>query len=239
MTDGRAEPGSGDPSESTGRVLHSVPLFPLPNVVLFPRAILPLHIFEERYKAMTADALTADKRIAMALLKPGWEKDYYGRPAIEPVVCVGTIVSHERLADGKYNFLLQGTHRATIVREISTSPSHIAYRRADLQLVIEPPLMEIDLSNERLRLTALLSEDAFNALPLSRQFLQMLSSHLTTADIVDLIAFNLLEDLLLKQRLLAEPDPRRRARHVLAALETMRPATAYSPDKSQHDANLN
>src|SRR5580700_7348822 len=99
-------------------ILTAVPLFPLPNVVLFPRAILPLHIFEERYKAMTADALVGDGRIAMALLQPGWEKSYYERPRIEPVVCVGRILSHEQLPDGKYNFLLQGMLRATIVREV-------------------------------------------------------------------------------------------------------------------------
>src|SRR5436190_22730846 len=87
--------------------LGVVPIFALPNVVLFPRAVLPLHIFEERYKTMTADALLGDKRIAMALLKPGWEKNYYQRPDIEPVVCVGRILAHERLAEGRYNFLLQ------------------------------------------------------------------------------------------------------------------------------------
>src|SRR3954466_5571076 len=97
--------------------LSAVPLFPLPSVVLFPRAVLPLHIFEDRYRAMTADALEGDRLIAMALLRPGWEKSYYGRPAIEPVVCVGRIVSHEKLADGKYNFLLQGLVRAVVVRE--------------------------------------------------------------------------------------------------------------------------
>src|SRR6478672_7469926 len=91
--------------------LSAIPLFPLPNVVLFPRAILPLHIFEERYKAMTADALRGRREIAMALLRPGWERDYHHKPAIEPVVCVGRILSHERLPDGKYNFLLQGLAR--------------------------------------------------------------------------------------------------------------------------------
>src|SRR5260221_6462218 len=94
------------------RDLSAVPLFPLPNVVLLPRAVLPLHIFEERYKQMTADVLRGHRQIAMALLNRGWEKDYYGRPAIEPVVCVGTILSHERLPDGRYNFLLQGHTRA-------------------------------------------------------------------------------------------------------------------------------
>src|SRR6476646_9959598 len=92
--------------------LSAVPLFPLPNVVLFPRAVLPLPIFEERYKQMTADAIVGAEdtgqsaRIAMALFRPGWEKSYYGRPAIEPVVCVGRILNHEKLPDGKYNFLL-------------------------------------------------------------------------------------------------------------------------------------
>src|SRR5476651_2067777 len=99
-------------SDSVEDEVLTVPLFPLPNVVLFPRAVLPLHIFEERYKAMTADTLRGDGRIAMALLKPGWEKCYYQRPAIDPVVCVGTILSHEKLPDGTYNFLLQGAIRA-------------------------------------------------------------------------------------------------------------------------------
>src|SRR5437588_1726053 len=94
-----------DPLHSLGD-LSSVPLFPLPNVVLFPRAVLPLHIFEERYKAMMAGTLGGDRQIAMALLKSGWEKNYHGKAALEPVVCVGRILTHERLPDGRYNFLL-------------------------------------------------------------------------------------------------------------------------------------
>src|SRR5437660_12571644 len=112
-------------SDSTGAkpVLPAVvPLFPLPNTVLFPHAVLPLHIVEERYKKMTIDALAGDRQIAMALLRPGWEKDYYGRAAIEPTVCVGTIVSHESLADGEYNFLLQGRTRARVIREVVDQP---------------------------------------------------------------------------------------------------------------------
>src|SRR5204862_2647939 len=102
MSDAQERP---DVSHRPGK--STVPLFPLPNVVLFPRAVLPWHIFEERYLAMTADALRGDRLIAMALLKTGWERDYYSTPAIEPVVCVGHILTHEQLADGKYNLLLQ------------------------------------------------------------------------------------------------------------------------------------
>src|SRR5438270_7411228 len=106
-------PGMTDPTDEAD--LSAVPLFPLPNVVLFPRAVLPLHIFEERYKAMTAHALEGDRQFAMALLRPGWEKNYYSKPVIDPVVCVGRILTHERLEDGKYNFMLQGTTRARVV----------------------------------------------------------------------------------------------------------------------------
>src|ERR1043165_4897580 len=121
--------------ESAG--LEIVRIFALPNVVLFPRAVLPLHIFEERYKAMTADALAGDRRIAMALLKPGWEKSYYGRPPIEPVVCVGEILTSEKPPDGKYNFLLQGTSRARIIRE---TPSEKPYRLAELSPLEQVPV---------------------------------------------------------------------------------------------------
>src|SRR4051794_40652170 len=114
--------------------LGAVPLFPLPNVVLLPRAVLPLHVFEERYKEMTADVLRSGSRvIAMALLRAGWEKDYYQAPAIEPVVCVGRILSHERLEDGRYNFLLQGVMRARVVREVRQRP----YRVAEVRPVVE------------------------------------------------------------------------------------------------------
>jgi Lon protease-like protein len=201
--------------------LSDIPLFPLPNVVLFPRAVLPLHIFEERYKAMVADALEGDRQIAMALLRPGWETNYYGRAALEPVVCVGTILNHERLADGRYNLLLQGHTRATLVEEAACpTPS---YRRARLAVLRESPVMEIDLSNERVRLTSIFSEEPFAGLPLAQRFSQMLSSTIPTSDVADLAAFHLLENICLKQKLLAEPDPRCRVRKVVGALEALRP----------------
>ncbi len=201
--------------------LSAVPLFPLPNVVLFPRAVLPLHVFEERYKAMTSDALDSNGQIAMALLKPGWEKNYYARPAIEPVVCVGKILTHERLADGKYNFLLQGTMRAKVAREHVSGD--LAYRTAELIPLEETPVMEIDLGGEREKLISLFGEDELGQTSVGRQFAQMLSSPLATADIADLIAFNFLEDLELKQLLLADTDVRHRVGRTVRALEDLVP----------------
>jgi len=156
--------------------LSSVPLFPLPNVVLFPRAVLPLHIFEERYKTMTADALAGGRQVAMALLKSGWEKNYYHRPEIEPVVCVGTILSHEKLPDGKYNFLLQGHTRARIVREVGDRP----YRMAKLEPVRETTADEPDLADERVRLGRLFRAALLGGTPVGRQFRQLLAGEVRT-----------------------------------------------------------
>jgi len=122
-----------------------VPLFALPKLVLSPAAIIPLHIFEDRYRKMTADVLASHRQIAMALLKPGWEKDYYGRPEVEGVVCVGTILSHEKLSDGRYNFLLQGKARARIVREVGDEP----YRQAIVEKLQEEDSQESDLELAR------------------------------------------------------------------------------------------
>ena len=95
----------------------TLPLFPLPNVVLFPGVFLPLHIFESRYRAMTEDALSGDRMIGMALLKPGFEADYEGRPPIYPVGCVGLVTHAERLADGRFNLMLQGVERFRVREE--------------------------------------------------------------------------------------------------------------------------
>ena len=69
-------------------------LFPLPNLVLFPHVVQPLHVYEERYREMVVDALASDKLVTMAVLKPGWEIDYESRPAIESIGCLGKIVAH-------------------------------------------------------------------------------------------------------------------------------------------------
>jgi Lon protease-like protein len=198
----------------------TVPLFPLPNVVLFPRAVLPLHIFEDRYKTMTARALSGDRRIAMALLKPGWERCYHQKPEIESVVCVGRILSSERLSDGKYNFLLQGELRAKIVREI---PSNAPYRTALLEPLCPTAPFEIDLTNQRQRLVEMFCSGPLEETAVGCQLKQILLSPLCTSDAADLIAFNFLDNVALKQSLLAEPDASRRLQRLISTLEIALP----------------
>ena len=88
--------------------MPALPLFPLPNVVLFPGVLLPLHIFEPRYRAMTADVLASDRRIGIVLLRAGWKDDYEGRPPIHEVGTAGVIEHSARLDDGRYNIVLRG-----------------------------------------------------------------------------------------------------------------------------------
>lgn len=95
----------------------TIPVFPLPNVVLFPQVFLPLHIFEPRYRDMVADALEGDRLIGMVLLRPGWEGDYDGRPPVYPVGCAGLITHHERLPDGRYNIVLRGLEKFRVLDE--------------------------------------------------------------------------------------------------------------------------
>src|SRR5258706_10929956 len=84
-----------------------LPIFPLPNVVLFPNVFLPLHIFEPRYREMVADAVASDRMIGMVLLRPGWDRNYEGRPPIYPIGCSGVMTHVERLGHRRYNIVLR------------------------------------------------------------------------------------------------------------------------------------
>jgi Lon protease-like protein len=83
-------------------------------VVLFPKALLALHVFEPRYRLMMDEVIQGGQSICLALLKPGWEADYYGSPEVHAVGCVGKVVSHQLLPDGRYNLTLLGEYKVAI-----------------------------------------------------------------------------------------------------------------------------
>ena len=106
-----------------------IPIFPLPNVVLFPEVPLPLHIFEPRYCAMVRDALAGPGLIGMVLLRGDWEVDYHGAPDVYRTGCVGRIVETTPLPEGKFNIVLAGVREFTIVSE----QRERAYRQATVE----------------------------------------------------------------------------------------------------------
>lgn len=110
-----------------------LPIFPLPNVVLFPNVFLPLHIFEPRYRQMVTDALETDRLIGMCLLQPGYDADYAGRPPVFPIGCAGVMTHADQLADGRYNIVLKGMQRFRVTGEVTGR----AYRQARIEPLIE------------------------------------------------------------------------------------------------------
>lgn len=193
---------------------QELPLFPLPNCVLFPGVVQPLHIFEPRYREMVADALEADHLITMALLKDGWEKDYYGRPAVHPVVCVGKIVAHEKSDDDKYNLLLQGLTRARVV----TEAKHGLYRVAKLKPLHDTAAEEADDNTQREALRLLFAETALNRLPVAKTVQELVGEKVSAAHLADMLAFALIQDVKTKQRLLEQLDGTQRVAMVMNAL---------------------
>ena len=111
----------------------TAPMFPLPSAAFFPQVVQPLHVFEERYRILTAHALQTERLIAMSVLQPGWEARYSRNDLpVEPVVCLAQIDVDQRLPDGRYVLLMRGLIRARIVAEL---PPDQPFRRAKLQLL--------------------------------------------------------------------------------------------------------
>ncbi len=102
-----------------------VPVFPLPGVVFFPRTVLPLHVFEPRYRAMVRDAVDGDGLIAISLLQPGWETDYEDNPAFHDIGTVGRIEDLEPLEDGRFNLRLVGLQRVRFETQVKNRPYRV------------------------------------------------------------------------------------------------------------------
>jgi ATP-dependent Lon protease len=197
-----------------------VRLFPLPNLVLFPHVMQPLHVFEPRYRRLLEDALAGDRLIAMALLAPGWEKDYDGRPPLYPVACLGRVTTFHKLDDGTYNLLLLGLRRVRLVRELEPVKR---YREAEVQLCEDdypPPqaalrgILQRKLREAFMKIVPLLPEA-------HEQLDQLLQSDVPLGMLTDVISYMLDIGVQEKEALLAEVDVCRRAELLLGRLATL------------------
>jgi hypothetical protein len=197
---------------SSGAVVlpPEIPLFPLPEVVLFPGMPRPLLIYEPRYREMVADALKGDRIIGMVLLRPGYEKDYEGRPPVYAVGCAGRIEEYEQLPDGRYGIFLRGLTTFRIVGEDQRK----AYRLARVEAIPEQLTDEElgPLSTVRERLSQLL----YTSLPLD---VEPPDPGLDDAEFVNLAAQNLRMPEEARQNLLEHSSVLARARALVARLE--------------------
>lgn len=193
--------------------LRDLPVFPLPGVVLFPGTALPLHVFEPRYKAMMDACMAEHRAMAVALLQPGYEADYEGRPAVHSVCGAGRIVSSERMPDGRWNLVLHATDRLLIEREL---PTDEPFRRA--QCVRVPDEVSPDADALAGRLRALVARVA-DAAPRARDALTLLLANARgPAHLADALASCTLAPAPLRQALLEERRVARRLQRVTDAL---------------------
>jgi uncharacterized protein len=188
-----------------------VPIFPLPDVTFFPRTLLPLHVFEARYRAMVMDALARDRRLCVVKLQPGYEATYAGRPAVHPIGGLGEIVSWERLANGRYNVLVRGDARVRIEHEL---PTDTLYR-----LVSVKRLDDVVPALARIRAAAHALLDALGRPP------DLLDTALAEGQpsgaVADRVAAAVLPDAALRQTLLETVDVDARVARVADAIEML------------------
>ncbi len=202
------------PDDFDGRVR----LFPLPELVVFPHAMQPLHIFEPRYCEMLLESLASDRLIAMATLTAGIGDLLSPKPALAPAVCICRIVSHAETAEGTHNILLVGAKRANLVREISTSRP---FRMAEVEVItdVHPPM---DAPSRKMIRVALL--DAFaSVIPASANVQQnlheLMAGQMGLGPITDIISFTLGFDCQAKLELLAQANVYERAQRLIQLLK--------------------
>ncbi len=196
----------------------SLPIFPLPDLTFFPHTMLPLHIFEARYRAMITDCLSRDRRLAVVGLRPGYEESYEGRPAVYDVMGVGRIVQWERMATGRFNLLLQGERRARIDREL---PADTLYRMVAAtpldDIGVDAPGVEALASRVRSRAARILATVGRSGVELQAT----LDALTDPGRLCDLVASTLIPGSSTRQALLEELHVERRLERLAAALDDL------------------
>ena len=195
-----------------------LPIFPLPDLTFFPHTLLPLHIFEARYRAMITDCLARDKRLSVVRLRPGYEAAYDGKPPVYAVASAGSIVRCERLASGRFNVLLKGEQRIRIVKEV---PTDTLYRMA-----VAAPLA--DVGEERPAVPTLARTIRERCLQIlealgrgSSEMRESLEAVRSPAELGDQVASGVIPDVAVRQALLEERDVERRLERLTAALDDL------------------
>ncbi len=191
-----------------------IPLFPLSSIVFFPNTLLPLHIFEPRYKEMVNAAINNEKIIGMALLKPGWESDYYGNPDVYDVIGMGRIVSSEVFEDGKINIILYGLKRAKIQEIITDLP----YRLARISIMDNNPNTKDEIYRSKIEQLIYKWNLYLNEKQKAHKI--NVNTKLPLENLTDALASLIFYNVFDKQRLLEETNVLKRAEIIINDLQT-------------------
>ncbi|HWU90693.1 MAG TPA: LON peptidase substrate-binding domain-containing protein [Kofleriaceae bacterium] len=192
--------------------LSSLPIFPLPNCVLLPGGLLPLHVFEPRYRELTRDCLAGHHLMAVARLRPGYESAYYGRPPVYERCGVGRIIASEELPDGRFALLLRGVARVEIAREL---PADRAYRQVEAKVLPDASCDVADARDHHRRLIMLCDRLAEVIEQGGPQLRDLARSFESPGACADAIAAALIMDADARQELLEACDPMVRLQRTL------------------------
>jgi ATP-dependent Lon protease len=210
-----------------GVPLDGVPVFPLPNAVLFPEQRMPLHIFEPRYRQMVRDALESQPYIVLAYQSP---KAISDPPPFASLATIGRITAHQRLSDGRFNIVLEGMVRA----ELTEVASDKLYRRAHCKPLLEPQGDEADApASERMALVSLVGRVMQRARERAPDVEFVLPEGITAARLAFMVADKLLVDGFARQRVLEAPDTMTRLRR---CTESVAAVLSEIAPKDQGDA---
>lgn len=199
-------------ARSLEEALSAIPVFPLPQVVLFPDAVLPLHVFEPRYRSMLQHCLATHKALVVAQIVEG--EDEHGRPRIASVAGGGIVVDHQALPDGRSNVVLRGCARLRL-EELDPDCSR-PYRVARATILEDLQVAVPD--NDCIALIAAATMFAAEVKKHDHDFTFRMPATLDAAEISDQCAFQLVVDAGARQAILGELDPRVRVAMVLSQL---------------------
>ena len=196
-----------------------IPIFPLPNVTFFPQTLLPLHIFEPRYRRMIANCLSGDRLPGVTLLKAGWQDDYFGHPPIYKTFGVGKIIDSRKLSDGRYHIVVEGQFRVRLVEEFPTD----LYRTGRVQAMLDAPIDQVrDQVTQIMKDIQVETDRLGRLLPKVRDLIQAAwASHPHPLVIVNHLAASLVVDAYDRQSILTQDDPIRRLHLVLIQIRNI------------------
>jgi len=196
------------PLERVESAAAALKVFPLPSIVLFPGMMLPLHIFEQRYRELLKDCLQSDKVMVLAQLEPGWERHYADRPRLRPIACAGIVVWQQAFPDGRYNIIVHGAVRVRILEELA--PRKL-YREVQARVIPDP--VQVAPEEEQLR-QAVLELSGRLPQPFGDSLLQS-AARTRGGSLADAVAAIVVSDVERRQQLLGELDVPQRLRGVL------------------------
>lgn len=206
-----------DPEPLAPAELAALSIFPLPEAALFPGTLLPLHVFEPRYRELVRDALSGSKTLAVARLKPGFETDYEGRPPVFEICGAGRIIEHVALADGRYHIMLRGVARVRIVRELPPAQSYRVVRAELVPDVAGDAGLSAALESQVASLWRTLAPKLPAAM---RDLVEVTEGATDAGSFADRVASLIADDAATSQTLIAESDPCERLRILVERLGT-------------------